>query len=328
MQIKPVFRFLNALLVLSGCFFVAAVHAGEYDMLPVQQNRSALKLNGIVTSMKEQKYLLTKDTAIYNTISLVNLDEKFIIVRSEEATFDDAGNILSLKTNTLVDAKRNRMKDSARLFYYKNDKIIGIQNMSEGKRSDFFEFHYLRKGLLDYYRLFDVNGGVEYKMTYSYKGKKPFIIRKKDKDNRLVAMMRCKYKDDKISEWQYYNDQIQNTETRRFAYKVNQDGNINESYSVSNANGILMGGMTLLRDPSGNILEQSVVDSSRNVTAYFNYQYDAAKNKIKEKIYLGLEVANIENRYTYDSHNNWTRKEIFTNDVLTAVITRSYNYGG
>lgn len=327
MQIKPVFQFLSIVLILSGSFIVSGVYAGEYDMLPVQQNRKALKLNGIVTSMKEQKYVLVKDTAIYNTVSLINLDDNFIVVRSEEASFDNIGNILSLKTSALVDAKRNRMKDSSRLFYYKNDKIIGIQNLSEGKRTDSFEFHYLKKGLLDYYRLFDVNGGVAYKMTYTYKNRKVFIIRKKDKGNALVAMIRCKYKDDKISEWQYYNDQMKNSETRRFAYKVNSEGNINESYSMSDANGILRGGLTVLKDPSGNVLEQSVVDSSRNVTAYFNYQYDDKQNKIKEKIYLGMEVANVENRYTYDSHNNWTKKEIFTNDVLTAVVTRSYNYG-
>ncbi|KAA5536804.1 hypothetical protein F0919_03800 [Taibaiella lutea] len=286
-----------------------------------------LKLNGNVIGMKEQKYVLTKDTAIYNTIGTIKLDDKFIIVRSEEATFDINGNILNLKTSSLVDVKRNKMKDSMRVFYYKNDKLIGIRNISENKPADSFEFHYLRKGLLDYYRSFDVNGGVDYKMTYVYKGKKVFTIRKKDKGNFAIAMIKLKYKEDRISEWEYYDKEFRNTETRRFSYKENKDGNFDESYAVVDGNGTLRGGMTLLKDPSGNILEQSVVDSGRTVTAYFQYQYDTHQNKIKEKIYLGLEQANVENRYTYDTHDNWTRKEIFTNDVLTAIVTRSYNYG-
>jgi hypothetical protein len=327
MQIKPITAVQSIFFIIITCFSASAIYADEYDLLPVPQNRKMLKLNGSVIGMKEQKYVLAKDTAIYNTIGTISLDDKFVVVRSEEAAFDVNGNILNLKTSSLIDVKRNKMKDSLRLFYYKNDRLTGIRNMADNKPTDSFEFHYLRKGLLDYYRLFDVNGDVEYKMTYVYKGRKVFTIRKKDKGNFATAMIKLKYKDDRLSEWQYYDDQFRNTETRKFSYKENKDGNFNESYAVFNTDGTLKGGMTLLRDTSGNILEQSVVDSGRTVTAYFQYEYDTHQNKIKEKIYLGLEQANVENRYTYDTHNNWTRKEIFTNDVLTAIVTRSYNYG-
>jgi len=328
MHIKPIFSLRSSFLVLITCFFVTNIHANEYDLLPVTPNRKMLKLNGNVIGMKEQKYVLAKDTAIYNTIGTINLDDKFVIVRSEEAAFDLNGNILNLKTSSLIDAKRNRVKDSTRSFYYKNDKLIGIGNTADGKPTDSFEFHYLRKGLLDYYRSYDVNGGVAYKIAYVYKDKKVFTIRKQDKDNVATSMIKLKYKEDRISEWRYYNDQFRNTETRLFSYKQDKDGNFNENYAVRDADGNLKGGMTALKDTFGNILEQSVVDSARTVTAYFNYQYDTYQNKVKEKIYLGMEQSDIENRYTYDTHNNWVRKEIFVNDVLTAVITRSYNYGG
>lgn len=329
MQAKPVIYILNTLLLIAGLSFCSLLYADQYDLLPVQQNRKVLRLNGNVIGMKEQKFVLTRDTAIYNTVTNINLDDKlFIMVRSEEAAFDANGNILSLKTSALVDAKHNKMKDSTRLFYYKDDRLTGIQYISENRRNDSFEFHYLKKGLLDYYRLTNGSGGVEYKITYVYKDKKVFTVRKKNKDNFAIAMIKFKYKDDKVSEWQYYDEQFRNTETRRFSYRKNKEGNTDESHAVLDANGTLKGGMTTLKDSSGNILEQSVIDSSRVVTAYFNYEYDTHQNRIKEKMYLGMEQANIENRYLYDEQGNWIRKEVFTNDILTAVITRSYNYGG
>lgn len=328
MQIRPVFYLRNMLLLLAGILSGLFVHADEYDFLPVQQNRKMLKLNGNITAMKEQKFVLTADTAIYNTVTDIALDDKFIMVRSEEATFNAEGNILKLTTSSLTDAKRNKMKDSTSLFYYKDGRLTGIQHISENRRNDSFEFHYLKKGLLDYYRLTNGSGGVEYKMTYVYKNKKVFTVRKKNKDNFAVAMIKFKYKDDRVSEWQYYDEQFRNTETRRFSYRKNKDGNIDESYAVLDADGNLKGGMTTLKDLSGNVLEQSVIDSGRTVSAYFSYEYDVHQNRIKEKMYLGMEQADIENRYIYDEHNNWTRKEIFTNGVLTAIVTRSYNYSG
>lgn len=318
--------FLRNIIFLFLLISALKTSADEYDMLPVQQNRKTLKLNGAVMAMKEQKWVLTTDTAIYNTVSSIKIDSNFLLVRTEEASFNNNGNIQKLATYSFSNSKKDKTIDSIRYFYYAKDKIAAITNEAGNKQTDSFEFHYTRKGLLDYYRLFNANGSIQYKITYVYKNKKVFTIRKKNADNFAISMIKFFYKDDKLHECQYFDDQFRHVETRRFASMKNSDNNINESYSTSDGNNILKGGITIQKDSLGNILEQSIVDSNRNVSAYYNFKYDKQNNRTSEKVYTDLQQKTIENRYTYDIQNNWTKKEIFTDGILTAIITRNLTY--
>lgn len=326
MQIKSSVL-LQSTFILFLCFFSASFSfADEYDLLPVQQNRKLLKLNGDVSFMKEQKWILKNDSAIYSTTSSLNVDDKFIMLRSEEASFDNIGNILNLKTSTQKDEKQDKMKDSIRYFYYDKNRVIAIVNKSEGKMLDSIEFHYLRKGLLDYYRLFGANGKVQYKITYVYKNKKVFTIRKKNDENLSISMIKFKYKEDKLSECQFYDDQFKLIEIRRFASRSNIEGNKDESYSVTDAAGIMKGGLTMTRDKSGNVLEQSAIDGERTVSEYDSYKYDGRGNRTEAKIFSATQEIHFEYRYTYDTNNNWVKKEVFANDLLTSIVTRDYTY--
>ena len=139
MQIKPVNFFLFHAFIIAMSLMVMhqGAFANEKDLLPVQQNRKLLKLNGAVSSMLEEKWVLKTDTAIYATTSFVSLDSNFIMTRSEAAGFDKTGSILNLKTVTLVDARENITKDSLRYFYYKDGLLAGIANLLENKKYQF-----------------------------------------------------------------------------------------------------------------------------------------------------------------------------------------------
>ena len=301
--------------------------ANEKDLWPVQQNRKLLKLNGDVSSMLEQKWMLKTDTAIYNTSPSVPLDDGFIMTRSEEAAFDKTGNILNLKTITLVDAKENTTKDSLRYFYYKNELLIGISNFLENKRYDSMAFHYQKKGILEYYKSLDINNGIQYKMVYTYKDKKIVTIEKENDKHIPVSTIMLKYKGDVLSENQVYDEKLQLIESRRYASLKNRDGNIEESYAASDAKGNLKGGLTITKDAAGNVLEQKMVDADRNISEYYTYKYDASGNRVEAKILTGTQQIHLEYRYTFDQQNNWIKKETFTNDILTSIITRKLNYG-
>jgi len=322
---KKVVSTLWSMLLLLAVF-PGKSHAGEYDLAPVPQNLKLLRLNGSITAMREEKWILAADTVIYNTGASLQLDDRFRMVRSEEARFNDAGNILDLRTSTLTDEKKSRFRDSVRTFGYEKNRMISIVNRGDHRTIDSTELHYLRKGPLDYYRVFDNAGRVLYKITYAYKGGKVFTVRKKNAENFAISMIRFDYKEGRLAECRYFDDRFRLSEIRRFASKKDRDGNRNESYSVSDAAGIMKGGLTLTLDTAGNITEQSVVNADRTVSEYSSYKYDARGNRIAAKVFTPSQEGLLEYRYTYDANNNWTRKEVFTNDQLTSVIVRTYTY--
>jgi hypothetical protein len=316
------------------CFLVAffglqfSVAANENDLLPVQQNRKLLKLNGNVVSLLEQKWVLKTDTAIYNTTSNIILDSDYYMIRSEEASFNKAGDIQQLKTITLINPKDNTTKDSLRYFYYKDARLIGISNFLEGKRYDSMAFHYPKKGDMDYYKSLDINNGIQYKMVYTYEKGKVVSIQKEDSKGKDISSIQLKYKGDALFENQVLDDQERIVETRRFATRKNKDGNTEESYSATDAKGNMKGGLVMVKDAAGNTLEQNVVDGDRNISENYTFKYDVSDNRIDTKILTGTQSVHIEYRYTYDVHNNWTKKETFTNDILTSVVVRKITYGG
>lgn len=329
MQIKPIKLFLFHVFIFATALMIMhqKAFANEKDLLPVQQNRKLLKLNGAVASMLEQKWVLKTDTMIYATTPSVPLDDGFIMTRSEEAAFDKTGNILNLKTITLVDAKDNSTKDSTRYFYYKNGRLTGISNLLENKKYDSMAFHYRKKGILDYYKSLDVNNGIQYKMVYTYKNKKIVTIEKEDAKHLPISTIQLKYKGDVLFENQIFDERLQLIESRRYASLKNKEGNMEESYAASDAKGNLKGGLTITKDAAGNVLEQKMVDADRNISEYYTYKYDASGNRIEAKIMTGTQRIQTEYRYTFDQHNNWIKKETFTNDVLTSIITRKLDYG-
>jgi hypothetical protein len=328
MQIKPIKLFLFHVFIVAIILVMHQItFANEKDLLPVQQNRKLLKLNGAVTSMLEEKWVLGIDTAIYATTPSISLDSSFIMTRSEEAAFDKTGNILNLKTVTLVDAKDNITKDSLRYFYYEDGKLTGIANLLDNKKYDSMAFHYRKKGIMDYYKSLDVNNEIQYKVVYTYKDNKIVTIEREDAKHVPVSTIQLKYKGDVLFENQVFDEKLQLVESRRYASLKNKDGNIEESYAASDAKGNLKGGLTVTKDINGNILEQKIVDADRNISELYSYKYDASGNRIETKIMTGTQGIQMEFRYTFDQHNNWVKKETFTDDVLTSIITRKLDYG-
>jgi len=302
------------------------VSANEHDLLPVQQNRKLLKLNGNVSSVKEEKWVLKLDTSVYSTATTIDVDSNFIMTRSEEALFDGPGNITMLRTISLVNYKDNITKDSSRYFYYKEEKLTGIANLLDNKRYDSMVIHYNRSGLLDYFKVLDVNNGIEYKMEYDYKDKKVASLRRTGPKNETIFSTVFSYRNNNLFQSMNYDANDKLLESRKYSTNKDNYGNTQESFAGMDVKGKLKGGMTITKDAAGNILEQSMVDESSNIYESYRFTYDAYGNRLNANIFSGIQSFHIEYRYTYDAHHNWIRKESFTNDVLISVIIRTIHY--
>jgi hypothetical protein len=323
-QPMPVFRLFLSLLI----FFAISLHAEEYDKAPVQKDRSFYLLKGPVASLIEQKWIPSKDSAVFSATTDIHVDKTYFMERSEEKIFDKNGAITKLIIKEADNRKKNNVTEKERLFYYKNNKLIGLSDMEENRKTDSVEFHYRRKGEMDYYRLFNSKREVVYKVDYVYKNGKVFSVRKKNEKQFPVSTIKYKYKGDYLVETQHFNEQSSKTETRRYSIKTEDDGKVNDSYSVLDEKGNMKEGLSLVKDSMGRLLEQSVISDEREVTEYKSYVYDEHNNPITEKIFSSLQELTITNRYTYDEAGNWTRKEIFYNGILNAVVLREIKYEG
>jgi hypothetical protein len=320
----PVFRLLLPLLI----FVVISSSAEEYDKIPVQRDRTFYLLKGSVASVTEQKWIPSKDSTVFSSVADIHVDKTYFMERSEETAFDSNGFITKLITRESDNRKKNKITEMQRLFYYKNNKLIGLSDMEESRKIDSVEFHYRKKGEMDYYRLFNSKLEVVYKVDYVYKNGKVFSVRRKNEKQFPVSTIKYKYKDGHLVETQHFNDQSSKVETRKYSIKEEQDGMINDSYSVLDEKGNMKKGLSLVKDSLGKLLEQNVINSEREVTEYKSYVYDEHSNPIAEKIFSSFQELTITNRYTYDEAGNWIRKEIFYNGILNAVVLREIKYEG
>lgn len=319
-----VFRLFLCLLM----FIVISSSAEEYDKIPVQKDRIFYLLKGSVASITEQKWIPSKDSTVFSSVTDIHVDKTYFKERSEEKIFDPNGFITKLITRESGNRKKNTVTEKGRLFYYKDNKLIGLLNMEENRKADSVEFHYRKKGEMDYYRLFNSKQDVVYKVDYVYKNGKVFSARRKNEKQFPVSTIKYKYKDGHLVETQHFNDQSSKTETRRYSIKTEDDGKVNDSYSVLDAKGNMKEGLSLVKDRQGRLLEQNVISDEREVTEYKSYVYDEHSNPITEKIFSSSQELTITNRYTYDEAGNWIRKEIFYNGILNAVVLREIKYEG
>lgn len=315
-------------LALAAFLTPVLLSAEDYDQLPVQKDRKYYRLKGNVVQVSEQSWAPPQDTTVYSTASgPVAVGQRYILQRTEETAFNDKGDIQSLTITALRDEKKKDMQTTLRRFYYTKDQLTAMGNTLEGKPGDSATFHYRKHGLLDQYSLY--NGkGLQYKVTYIYKSGKMFTARKNNQENVPVSMTRYKYKDGRLVETQHFGEQYQLSETRRYSLQRTADGLFNNSYSVSGADGRMSSGLSQVKDSLGNILEQSFINGDREVTEYHRFRYDAQSFPVEEKVFAYALEETIESRYTYDGQGNWTRKEIFTNGILTAVVLRAIKYAG
>jgi hypothetical protein len=320
----PVFRLLLPILILA----TISSGAEEYDKIPVQKDRSFYLLKGPVTHVTEQKWIPSKDSAVFSSVTDIHVDKTYFMERSEEAIFDKDGFIVKRIIKESDNRRKNNIKEMDRQFYYKNNRLAGLSDTEEGRKTDSVEFHYRRKGEMDYYRLFNTKREVVYKVDYVYKSGKVFSVRKKNEKQFPVSTIKYKYKGDNLVETQHFNDQSSRTETRKYSIKTEHDGKVNDSYSVLDEKGNMKEGLSSVKDSLGNLLEQNVINSEREVTEYKSYIYDEYRNPVTEKIFSSFRELIITNRYTYDETGNWTRKEVFYNGILNAVVLREIKYEG
>jgi hypothetical protein len=318
----PVFRLLLPLLILA----TISSGAEEYDKVPAQKDRSFYLLKGPVVSATEQKWIPSKDSTVFSSVTDIHVDKTYFMERSEETIFDKDGFIAKRIVKESDNRKKNNIKEMDRLFYYKNNKLTGLSDTEEGRKTDSVEFHYRRKGEMDYYRLFNAKHEVVYKVDYVYKNGKVFSVRKKNEKQFPVSSIKYKYKGDNLVETQHFNDQASKTETRKYSIKTEPDGKVNDSYSVLDEKGNMKEGLSSVKDSLGRLLEQNVISDEREVTEYKSYVYDNYGNPVTEKIFSAFQELTITNRYTYDEAGNWTRKEIFYNGILNAVVLREIKY--
>lgn len=320
MQCKP----------LPGVFFygllVSFSAAGQdYGQLLRQHDLKQYQLKGTVLGLQEQQWIPSPDSLFYSTAASFTPDNSYRAESSCDITFDTSGNVLTLRRSEPDERKRNEQKESSQVFYYRAGKLIAYA-AKEKEQPDSVAYTYRKHGLIDHYTVFNGKGDLQYKMTYVYKNGRVATLRRNDKGNMPVAMIKYKYDGDRLTETQHFDEQYRLTETRRYSTRQMNDGEQNESYSVTGADGQMKSGLSLVKDKEGRILEQSTINGNREVTEYHKFVYDAQGLPVEEKVFSEVQEIAITNRYVYDDKGNWTKKEVFHNGQLHSVFLRKVLY--
>lgn len=319
-----IYQILFPLLLL--IFIPWKVNSQNYSELPYPENRKSYHLNGNVLTLSEKTYVPPTEATYYEDQKEINTDNSWRLVRQEEVNFDSLGNILKKSIHNRTDAKKDKMQHNEYSFYYNSDKLIAVALQIDARRADSVIFQYKKNGLAENYRVYNDKNELSYKVTYTYnKDYRPALVRKMDKQNLPVAMVKYKYEGKVLKQQQYFDEQFKLHHIIRYSKQKTVDKLINESHAVFTADGKMKEGLSGVKDSLGNILEQSVIDSARQVTDYRRYRYNAFQDRIEEKVFMPEELL-ITMHYRYDSDNNWIRKEVYHNGWLHSITFRELDY--
>lgn len=314
------------------CLFILcsslSSYASEYDSLMFRNDRAFCRLRGAVAGITTQQWTPSPDSTVFSATHAVQVDKSYTMVSVEEKMFDQQGFLAATSIKTLEGRRNNKWKAADRIFYYRKGNLEAVADAEDNRKTDSVVYHYRKKGGVDYYRLFNSRHELVYKINYTYKEGRIRTARRKNEKDLPVTLMQYVYKDGRLVETRLLDEQSRNVEIRKYSVKQTVEGHLNESYSVSGADGLMKEGRSAVRDSLGNLLEQNLIDDQRRVTEYKGYQYDEQGNAVVEKIFSSFRELTITNRYTYDHIGNWTRKEVFYNGILNAVFLNEIRYEG
>lgn len=316
---------LPQLILLLFLFITSTSAAQEYDKLPTQTQRAFYQLKDQVQSVKEEKWVPAADSTVFVATTKINVDSSYNMEQGLIMDFNNDGYLTRQVSSEAEGRKKNKFREQTKLLYYRDNRLQSMSNASEGRTIDSVAYHYRKKGQMDYYQLFNAKGELLSRADFVYKNGKLFSVRKKNKELFPVSTVKYFYKDDKLSETRHFDGQSRQTETKKFSNRT-IDHKMNESYSVLDEKGNLKEGLLLVKDSTGRLLERSVISDERKVMEYNGYQYNPNGDVEIEKLFNASVELTITNRYTYDEQGNWTRKEIFYNGILNAVVVREIKY--
>ena len=301
--------------------------AQDFDEIPMGIAKNNYQFNGNVQSVIQHTYAPAKDALIYMGDKKWERDAGWTKMETKELVIDSSGHVLQLKAAVLVDSKKAGISNSKTQMHYAKEKLVAIVQWQEEKRIDSIRLHYKRVGPLDNYTVYNHKHKIQYKVTYAYdRNGRVITVRKKDESNYPVAMVKYKYSQNKLIEKQYFNRDFIHTDSRRYSDSKVSDSLYNSSFVLMDNTGKIKTGMTFVKDKDGAILEQSTLNSERQVTDYRKYQYDSRKEMAEASIFSTTLQQNIVNKISYDEQGNWTRKEVYHDDILFNLVERSLIY--
>lgn len=301
--------------------------AQQYDQLPFQKNDKYENLKGKVDAVSERTYVPAKDSVILQGATDIGPDGTWTLEHSEEVQLDSMGRVLHITISDLEDRKKNKMKISGHNYFYQKGRIMAQTDIDGKERKDSIAFHYKRSGQLEHYIAFSSRNSVQYKVTYAYdRDGKIITVRQKNEDNYPVAMIKHKYNGSQLQESQYFDQDFKQTATKRYSSKKSEEGKVNLSYVIMNMDGSIKEGMSWVKDAAGNTLEQSTINSERQVTDYRHFKYDGQGEQTEERIFSASQELTISVKLAYDEKGNWISKEVYHSDRLQSLVERMLTY--
>ncbi len=300
--------------------------AQDYDLPAIEKILSAYAAKGNAMQVAEREWLPPAGTQVLRDRAASGPDSSYSQERSAMWAFDSAGHILSIQHREPDEHVRKGLAETQTAFYYNTQgKLIALSTGAGGKREDSVTYHYLKNGRVADYMVFNGKNELQYKITYTYKGGQVSMLRKKDRENMAIAMIRYKYGNGQLMETQHFDRNFRLTETRRYSNKQ-EGGREQGSFAIMGADGKMKGGASWIKDKEGRIWEENEINGDREVTAHRSYTYDTGTEPVSGKVFDALEESNITYRYTYDAQQNWIRRETYYDDLLRSVTLREIQY--
>jgi len=309
------------LLLLTGPF---AADTGTYDRPPFPELEKYAGMHGKVLSVSEQQWTPLPGTVISDTLRRDVAAAGLQPGGTETVLWDSSGRPVS--HTIAAEAGKKKMPVWSRRFYYREGRLDAAAVREEGQLADSVAFRYNRKGQVIDYRRYDDRRQLAYKVTYTYKEDRLFMVRKKNRENFPVAMIRYRYEGDKLAEARHFDEQQQLVEIRSYSSTATPEGHLHNSSAVKDAAGNLREGSSRIVDGQGHLLELNELNGEREVVHYYRCRYNAYGLPEEEEERSASQSGTRVSYYLYDARRNWIRRDVFTGGKLSAVFLRTIGY--
>lgn len=310
--------------------FVTSVTAQIIPAPPGVIDVGSMMLKGRVKSITQSyydvKYNENTASPYKNALDSAAVINYYLKLQGQDVySFDTNG---FLKERYLFDT----LGAALQTFYsYDRGGLSTIANYRDGKRIDSFYFKnskgHIASHKMDvrYCTVYDARGRYTGNIMYTYSRGNLVAIRKKDKDNVMQEMIRYKFKNGILVEKGVYKGDMQLVKSSKIHIENRKDDMRYLSEMEYDIKGRLLGMISFLDDDKGNHIEETIADSNRRVTSQKINEYNN-RNEITSQTVFADSKNNYRFNYTYDSFDNWTKKQIFRNDTLSVIIERKFEY--
>lgn len=312
--------------IMALIFFSIHANAQVLPTLPEAKTTEDFMLSGNVAELEQVTKLMVYDGVERSDSVRIN-DLSIVTTKEVKLEFDSNKHLIKEEIRIYDDKKGNLQSSKTVKYTYNGTKLTSATYYEDDKITQQVDIDYDSRDRVYKYNLKDKKGRKKGLVQYSYNGEgHPYNIRIKDENNSMKNFVRQDFNaKGYIREKEIRGNSLQPLAFKNYTYDTLATGSIQVNTFTLNPEYHVTSMDSKLYDRYGKLIQETVVDSNKDVTLYKTVKYDNKGVAEKETIFTDRKSERTY-LYMYDDKGNWIEKKVRESNSPYAIVSRGITY--